>query len=104
MKLKCVVFLAYAVISNVQSQTAVISNNPDLLYSTSNDVGPWGSPEFLNSFTNDYGPIGGPDWLGSVSNDYGVGLKPSTLLILTPSLITPEELAAPLEVDPIIEP
>ena len=30
MKLKCIVFLAYAVICNAQSQTAVISANPDL--------------------------------------------------------------------------
>lgn len=90
--------------SNLFGQQILISANPDLLYSTSNDYGPWGAPEFLNSFTNDYGPIGSPDWLGSVSNDYGVGLKSKDLLLLTPSLITPEEIAAPLEVDPIIEP
>jgi hypothetical protein len=90
--------------SNLFGQQILISANPDLLYSTSNDYGPWGAPEFLNSFTNDYGPIGSPDWLGSVSNDYGVGLKSKDLLLLTPNLITPEELEAPLEVDPLIEP
>ena len=104
MKLKCIVFLAYAVISNAQSQTAVISANPDLLYSTANDYGPWGAPEFLNSFTNDFGPVGSPEWLGSVSNDYGVGLKPRDLLLLTPSIITLEELEAPFQVEFLVEP
>lgn len=51
----------------------IISNNPDLLNSTSNDCGPWGSPEFLNSFKNDCGPLGSPEFLHSVSNDYGTG-------------------------------
>jgi hypothetical protein len=96
--------ILYFVVSSAIAQQILISANPDLLYSTSNDVGPWGSPEFLNSFTNDVGPIGSPDWLGSVSNDVGVGLKSKDLLLLTPNLITPQELAAPLEVDPIIEP
>ena len=104
MKLKCIVFLAYAVISNAQSQTAVISANPDLLYSTANDYGPWGAPEFLNSFTNDFGPVGSPEWLGSVSNDYGVGLKPKDLLLLTPNVITLEELEAPFQIEPLFEP
>ena len=74
MKLKCIVFLAYAVISNAQSQTAVISANPDLLYSTANDYGPWGAPEFLD------------------------------LLLLTPNVITLEELEAPFQIEPLFEP
>jgi len=53
----------------------VISANPDLLNSTSNDAGPWGSKEFLYSFSNDVGPLGSPEFLNSVSNDYGTGLK-----------------------------
>jgi len=53
----------------------VISANPDLLNSTSNDVGPWGAPEYLYSFANDYGPLGSPEVLTSVTNDYGTGLK-----------------------------
>ena len=53
----------------------VISANPDLINSTSNDVGPWGAPENLYSFTNDYGPLGSPEVLTSVTNDYGTGLK-----------------------------
>ena len=53
----------------------VISANPDLLNSTSNDAGPWGAKEFLYSFSNDVGPLGSPDFLNSVSNDYGTGLK-----------------------------
>jgi len=53
----------------------VISANPDLLNSTSNDAGPWGSKEFLYSFNNDVGPLGSPDVLTSVSNDYGTGLR-----------------------------
>jgi hypothetical protein len=104
MKFRYLALLAYAVINNAQSQTAVISANPDLLYSTANDYGPWGAPEFINSFTNDYGPVGSPDFLGSVSNEYGVGLRPSTLILLTPSLITPLELIAPFELTPVIEP
>jgi hypothetical protein len=103
-KLKHLAFLTYAVISNVQSQTAILSANPDLLYSTANDYGPWGAPEFLNSFTNDFGPVGSPDFLGSVSNDYGVGLKPRDLLLLTPSIITLEELEAPFQVEFLVEP
>jgi len=90
--------------SNLFGQQILISANPDLLYSTSNDYGPWGAPEFLNSFTNDYGPIGSPDWLGSVSNDYGVGFKPRDLLLLTPSIITLEELEAPFQVEFLVEP
>jgi hypothetical protein len=90
--------------SPLGAQEILISANPDLLYSTANDYGPWGSPEFLNSPNNDYGPIGSPDFLGSVSNDYGVGLKASTLLLLTPSLITPIEFTAPFDVTPVIEP
>jgi hypothetical protein len=53
----------------------IISANPDLLNSTSNDVGPWGSPDFLYSFANDVGPLGSPDMLNSVTNEYGTGLK-----------------------------
>jgi len=53
----------------------VISANPDLLNSTSNDAGPWGSKEFLYSFNNDVGPLGSPEFVNSVSNDYGTGLK-----------------------------
>ena len=53
----------------------IISANPDLLNSTSNDVGPWGSPDFYYSFTNDYGPLGSPDSLHGVSNDLGQGLE-----------------------------
>lgn len=53
----------------------VISANPDLLNSTSNDYGPWGAREFLYSFSNDDGPIGSPEFLNSVSNDYGLGLR-----------------------------
>ena len=53
----------------------IISANPDLLNSTSNDAGPWGSPDFLYSFANDVGPLGSPDMLNSVTNEYGAGLK-----------------------------
>ena len=53
----------------------IISANPDLLNSTSNDAGPWGSPDFLYSFANDVGPLGSPDMLNSVTNEYGTGLK-----------------------------
>ena len=53
----------------------IISANPDLLNSTSNDAGPWGSPDFLYSFANDVGPLGSPDMLNSVTNEVGEGLK-----------------------------
>ena len=53
----------------------IISANPDLLNSTSNDAGPWGSPDFIYSFANDVGPLGSPDMLNSVTNEYGTGLK-----------------------------
>ena len=53
----------------------VISANPDLLNSTSNDAGPWGAKEFLYSFNNDVGPLGAPEFLNSVSNEYGTGLR-----------------------------
>ena len=53
----------------------VISANPDLLNSTSNDAGPWGAKEFLYSFNNDVGPLGSPEFLNSVSNEYGTGLR-----------------------------
>lgn len=53
----------------------ILSANPDLLNSTSNDVGPWGSPDFLYSFANDVGPFGSPDMLNSVTNEVGEGLK-----------------------------
>ena len=53
----------------------VISANPYLLNSTSNDAGPWGAKEFLYSFNNDVGPLGSPEFLNSVSNEYGTGLK-----------------------------
>jgi hypothetical protein len=53
----------------------VLSANPDLLNSTSNDVGPWGSPDSYYSLTNDYGPLGSPDFLHGVANDLGQGLE-----------------------------
>jgi hypothetical protein len=53
----------------------VISANPDLLNSTSNDAGPWGAPEFLYSLTNDFGTFGAPEALHGVANDFGKGLK-----------------------------
>jgi hypothetical protein len=53
----------------------VVSANPDLLNSTSNDYGPYGAPESLVSPTNDYGPFGAPEFLDSVNNEYGRGLK-----------------------------
>jgi hypothetical protein len=53
----------------------VISANPYLFNSTSNEAGPWGSEEFLYSFANDVGPLGSPEFLNSVSNDVGTGLK-----------------------------
>ena len=53
----------------------VISANPDLLNSTSNDAGPWGAKEFLYSFNNDLGPLGSPEFLGSVSNEVGTGQR-----------------------------
>ena len=72
----------------------VISANPDLLNSTSNDVGPWGSPDFLYSFANDVGPLGSPDMLNSVTNEYGEGLK---IRLLDVSLDTPLEVPLDLE-------
>jgi len=53
----------------------VLSANPYLLNSTSNEYGPWGAKEFLYSFSNDVGPLGSPEFLNSVSNEYGTGLK-----------------------------
>jgi hypothetical protein len=53
----------------------IISANPDLYLSTSNDYGPWGAPESYYSFTNDYGPIGSPESYYGVSNTYGAGLR-----------------------------
>jgi len=53
----------------------VLSANPDLLNSTSNDVGPCGSPDSYYSLTNDYGPLGSPDSLHGVANDLGQGLE-----------------------------
>ena len=53
----------------------VVSANPYLLNSTSNEYGPWGAKEFLYSFSNDVGPLGSPEFLNSVSNEYGTGLK-----------------------------
>jgi hypothetical protein len=94
MKLFITLLLAVSV---SMAQQARISTNPDLINSTANDYGPWGSPDFLNSFTNDYGPIGSPDILTSVSNDYGAGLNPSTLILLTPSLLVPSELEIPVD-------
>jgi hypothetical protein len=85
------------------AQEILLSANPDLLYSTANDYGPWGAPEFINSPNNDFGPVGSPEWLGSVSNDYGTGLRPSELLLLTPNLITYRELLAPFVLEPVVE-
>jgi len=70
----------------------VISANPDLLNSTSNDYGVWGAKEFLYSFTNDYGPLGSPEFLNSVSNDYGLGLR---IRLVEPIL---EPVQMPLEI------
>ena len=84
-------------------QEILISANPDLLYSTANDYGPWGAPEFINSPNNDFGPVGSPEWLGSVSNDYGTGLRPSELLLLTPNLITYRELTSGFKLEPVGE-
>jgi hypothetical protein len=70
----------------------IISANPDLLNSTSNDVGPWGSPDFLNSFANDVGPLGSPDMLNSVTNEYGTGLK---IRLLDAPLEAPLDLESP---------
>ena len=53
----------------------VLSANPYLLNSTSNDVGPWGSETFLYSFKNEVGPLGSPVFLDSVSNELGTGVK-----------------------------
>ena len=99
------IFLMIASLASpLVAQEILISANPDLLYSTSNDYGPWGAPEFLNSPNNDYGPVGSPEWLGSVSNNYGVGLRPEELLILTPNIITLRELTAPFERELFVEP
>ena len=70
----------------------IISANPDLLNSTSNDAGPWGSPDFLYSFANDVGPLGSPDMLNSVTNEYGEGLK---IRLLDTPLEAPLDLEAP---------
>lgn len=56
-------------------QVPIFSANPDLLYSTSNEYGPWGSPDYLYSFTNDYGPVASPDSVTGVMNEYGLGLQ-----------------------------
>ena len=85
------------------AQEILLSANPDLLYSTANDYGPWGAPEFINSPNNDFGPVGSPEWLGSVSNDFGTGLQPSTLLLLSPNLITYPELTSGLKLQNVIE-
>ena len=95
--------ILYFVVSSAIAQQILISANPDLLYSTSNDYGPWGAPEFINSFTNDYGPNGSPEFLGSATNDYGTGLRPSTLVLESPYLITERELLAPFILDPVID-
>jgi hypothetical protein len=74
------------------AQEIVISANPDLLYSTANDYGPWGAPEFLNSPNNDYGPLGSPEFISSVTNEYGFGVTATELQLFTPKSITPLEL------------
>lgn len=53
----------------------VISANPDLVNSTSNEYGPWGSPDFVNSLANEYGPLGSPDFVYSAGNEYGQGVR-----------------------------
>jgi len=53
----------------------VISANPDLVNSTSNDAGPWGSSAFLYSLNNEYGPLGSPDFVYSTGNEYGQGVE-----------------------------
>jgi len=70
----------------------IISANPDLLNSTSNDVGPWGSADFLYSFANDVGPLGSPDMMNSVTNEYGTGLK---IQVFEAPIGGPLELDAP---------
>jgi hypothetical protein len=70
----------------------IMSANPDLLNSTSNDAGPWGSPDFLYSFANNVGPLGSPDMLKSVTNEYGEGLK---IRLLETPLEAPLDLEAP---------
>ena len=70
----------------------VLSANPDLLGSTSNDVGPWGSPDFLYSLTNDVGPLGSPEMLKSVTNEYGTGVQ---IRLLDKTLEAPLDLEAP---------
>lgn len=96
-------FMIATLASPLVAQEVLISANPDLLYSTANDYGPWGAPEFINSFTNDYGPNGSPEFLGSATNDYGTGLRPSTLVLESPYLITERELLAPFILTPIID-
>jgi len=90
--------ILYFVVSSAIAQQILISANPDLLYSTSNDVGPWGSPDFLNSFTNDVGPLGSPDFLGSATNDVGTGTTARELSLLTPNTIYLEEFAPNVDV------
>jgi hypothetical protein len=70
----------------------IISANPDLLNSTSNDAGPWGSPDFPYSFANDVGPLGSPDMLNSVTNEYGMGLE---IQVFETPMGAPLELDAP---------
>ncbi|NBQ56703.1 MAG: hypothetical protein EBU36_08740 [Verrucomicrobia bacterium] len=70
----------------------IISANPDLLNSTSNDAGPWGSPDFLYSFANNVGPLGSPDMLNSVTNEYGMGLE---IQVFETPMGAPLELDAP---------
>jgi len=53
----------------------ILSDNPDLVNSTSNPYGPWGSPDAVYSFTNEYGPVGSRDAVQGVNNEYGTGLK-----------------------------
>jgi hypothetical protein len=53
----------------------VISANPDLLNSTFNDAGPWGSDTILYSINNEVGPLDSPVFLDSVSNELGTGVK-----------------------------
>lgn len=86
--MKLFLILCFALSSSLAEQI-LISANPDLLYSTANSFGPWGSPDFLNSFTNDVGPLGSPDVLGSVTNDVGTGVTALELSILTPDTSYP---------------
>lgn len=95
--------ILYLVVSSAVAQQILISANPDLLYSTSNDYGPWGAPEFLNSPNNDYGPAGSPDFLGSVTNDFGIGMTALELSTLTPNIINLEEFAPKLDITSWLE-